>query len=74
MNAQASNIEPLHPSPRKRLVKVNDINHAIRRYSGSTIALEIELTHIENSKRYKDRYLNLLSRQNRQLRLEITFY
>jgi hypothetical protein len=64
------------PSPRRRPLEVNEIDHALRHYGGSTIALEMEPTHMEHSKRREDtqQYLDSLSRQNGQLRLEITFY
>ena len=64
------------PSPRRRPLEVNEIDHALRRYGGSTIALEMEPTHMEHAKRRENsqEYLDSLSWQNGQLRLEITFY
>ena len=74
--AYISTMDLSQPSPRGRPLEVNEIDHALRRYGGSTVALEMEPMQMEHSKRRENiqQYLDSLSRKNGQLRLEITFY
>jgi hypothetical protein len=44
-------MDPSPTSPRRRPLEVNEIDYALRRYGGSTIALEMELMHMEHLKR-----------------------
>ncbi|XP_014553187.1 hypothetical protein COCVIDRAFT_108327, partial [Bipolaris victoriae FI3] len=62
--------------PRSRPLKANNINHIIRCYSSTTIAIEIEPHYIQKSKQPKDivHYIDFLNRRNRELRFELTFY
>lgn len=63
-------------SPQGRPLEVNEIDHLLRCYGGSTVALEMEPTKMQQSKRPENiqRYLDTLSRDNGQLRLELAFY
>ena len=62
----------LHPRP----LQTNDVDHLIRTYGGSTLALEMEEHQMKHTKcsRSIAQHLEDLTRKNGALRAEIAFY